>query len=650
VTRNLFRQVQQIMPRMGIRDKLVIIFFALIIIPMFLLWARWQETAVGSTKSVLQREVAERAREISDQVTRSLETNERQIIDLTRQAAFQSYGRELGFNGAAAPNDPLRIDLSAFLLAHQNLYSAVVAVGRDGQPIFRIEARQHSSGIIRPFVSDVSRDDAIPAVTTLFAKDQDRAFVGEIRREGKEILLNIVAPLRGDSGELTGALVVKVRADRLFAEAAGPRTMTAENRPENGRPQAVVIGNDGTVLYAADESKQSRPFGEAFSQFAPSVDKILARELKEAGSADRSAGYVAGDIDSEPWLIHYRQRRENPAFSTLIIQDYSKALSQVEFDSFVLLLLTLLLVIVAMLSIYFLISGTTDSIRRVTNGARAIATGNLGYHIQIKSKDETRVLAEAFNRMAGRLREMIRKEGEQKQFESFARLSAVLTHDLKNQILSLSLLVSNMERKFDREGFREDAMRTLSDSVNNLQSLVSKLSDPRTPTKRVREQSNLTNLVRRVIERTAAQADNRFQIQTNLNTEVLANVDGKAIERVIENLVINALEAMQDGGVLMVATRQDGENAIILVADTGKGMTEDFMRERLFQPFATTKKKGIGLGLYSCRDIIEQHGGRIDVASQVGRGTEFSVILPTRGNNTSSLSDSSGDIAASLLP
>lgn len=641
---------------MGIRDKLVIIFFALIIIPMFLLWARWQETAVGSTKSVLQREVAERAREISDQVTRSLESNERQILDLTRQSALQSYGRELGINSEAAPDDQLRIDLSAFLLAHQSLYSALVGVSRDGRPIFRIEARQHSSGTIRPFVSDVSRDDVVPPLSSLFAKGQDRAVVGEIQREGKGVFLNIIAPLRGESGEVTGGLVVKVRAERLFTEAAGPRTMTTENRPENGRPQAIIIANDGTVLYAGDETKQSKPFREVFGQLAPAVSRVreeLEKELPEVGSSDkgqRLPEYLASDLDSEPWLIHYRLRRENPTFSTLIVQDYTKALSQVEFDSFVLLLLTFLLVIVAMLSIYFLISGTTDSIRRVTNGARAIATGNLGYNIQIKSKDETRVLAEAFNRMAGRLREMIRKEGEQKQFESFARLSAVLTHDLKNQILSLSLLVSNMERKFDREGFREDAMRTLSDSVNNLQSLVSKLSDPRAPTKRIREQSNLTNLVRRVIDRTAAQAANRFQVQTNLNTEVLANVDGKAIERVIENLVINALEAMQDGGTLMVATRRDGDNAIISVADTGKGMTEEFMRERLFHPFATTKKKGIGLGLYSCRDIIEQHGGRIEVASQVGRGTEFSVILPMKGNNTSSLSDSSGDIASSLLP
>ena len=112
----------------------------------------------------------------------------------------------------------------------------------------------------------------------------------------------------------------------------------------------------------------------------------------------------------------------------------------------------------------------------------------------------------------------------------------------------------------------------------------------------------------------------------------VAVVDGKAVERVIENLVINALEAMPDGGNLRVATWQENGSAFVSVADTGKGMTEEFMRERLFHPFATTKKKGIGLGLYSCRDIIEQHGGRIDVARKVSVGTEFKIILPLKAD------------------
>jgi putative PEP-CTERM system histidine kinase len=327
-----------------------------------------------------------------------------------------------------------------------------------------------------------------------------------------------------------------------------------------------------------------------------------------------------------------------------MVGDYSKGARQLEFDSYVLLLLTMLLVIVAMLALYYLISEITGSIRRVTKGAKAIAMGNLTYQIKIKARDETRVLAEAFNRMADRLREMIRKEGEQKQFESFARLSSVLTHDLKNQILSLSLLVNNMERKFDREGFKEDAMRTLSDSVNNLQNLVAKLSDPRTPTKRFRERSNLSHLVERVIQRTAAQASGKYNVSSELTPELIALVDGKAVERVIENLVINAIEAMPDGGALRVATWKDNGSAFVSVTDSGKGMTEEFMRERLFHPFATTKKKGIGLGLYSCRDIIEQHGGRIDVASRVNVGTEFKVILPLKADESST-----GDLKAAAV-
>ncbi len=589
---------------MGIRDKLVIIFFALIIIPMFLLWARWQETAIGSTKSVLRRGLAERATEISDQVDLSLQSHQAQAVELTSQPSLRGYARELGLNTQAMPDNLLRIDLSAYLLAHQNVYAALVGVNRLGRPTFKIEARPGPNGVLRPFFESGQflEIDSLPTIGETFADNaeaakQERPQISEVLRDQDERFVQLMVPMRAEGGGLAGALLIRVRIEKLLAEAAGPRVKPSATGTDYSRPQAIITGPDGQVLYAAEESRQSRGFSEAFPQLASILTTVRGSEEPVA--------------DVEPWFLELRERTVSPRLSLMIVENYSSALSQVEFDSYVLLLLTILLVIVAMLSIYFLISGTTDSIRRVTSGARAIATGNLSYHIEIKSRDETRVLAEAFNRMASRLREMIRKEGEQKQFESFARLSAVLTHDLKNQILSLSLLVSNMERKFDREGFREDALRTLSDSVSNLQNLVSKLSDPRTPTKR-----------------TAAQASSRFQISTQLQPELLAMVDGKAIERVIENLVINALEAMPEGGSLMIASRRNQDQAIISIADTGKGMSEEFMRDRLFHPFATTKKKGIGLGLYSCRDIIEQHGGRIDVASQVGLGTEFSIILP----------------------
>ncbi|MEO6726129.1 MAG: sensor histidine kinase [Blastocatellia bacterium] len=600
---------------MAIRAKLVIVFFAFIIVPMFLLWARWQATAIESIKTVLKQSLNERASEISDQITRSLQNHQTQILELTRQPALRTYARGALQSTQVLPDKSLRDGLSALLLGHQPEYAALIGVNRQGTPLFKIEPGPGPNGVVFPYYSDknFSSEDIVQMPDAFTETAADVVFVSEIQQNNTGPYLHLIAPLRDETNHITAALVIKLRTEQLLGEAAGPRVIT-QGKSSGASPEAIILSPQGTVLYSADPSKQGRPYAEVFRDFRkPFTDLLL--------EADK-------DPKWEPWLIRYRLRESKPRLSIFMVENYSDAVGQLEFDSYVLLLLTMLLVIVAMLALYYLISGITDSIRKVTNGARAIATGNLGYQIRIKAKDETRVLAESFNRMASRLREMIRKEGEQKQFESFARLSAVLTHDLKNQILSLSLLVNNMERKFHREGFREDAMRTLSETVNNLQSLVSKMSDPRTPTKRIREKSNLTVLVERVLQRTAAQATNKYKVSTQLTPELFATVDGKAIERVIENLVINALEAMPDGGSLRIVTKVENGNAIVAIADSGKGMAEEFVRDRLFHPFATTKKKGIGLGLYSCRDIVEQHNGRIEVSSRVDSGTEFRIVIP----------------------
>ncbi len=571
---------------MRIREKLVIIFFTFIIIPMFLLWARFQGTAVGSIKTFLRQEISNRASDISDQITSNLKAQQNEVQALIHQPLLKAYARSIAQNPQALPDDNLLIELSAFLLTKQQHFSALLGVNNQGAPLFKLEPRIGENGVIRPYryIKDFSPDDNIDQRD--LPADSDSLFVSEIVQAGSSgPHIKIIAPLFDDANDVKGAFVVKVRADEMLKEAAGPRAATLSNQAELSHSEAIIISPTGTVLYATDPMKEWKPYKEVYRELDQPFTSLL--------QGDKIDGW-------DSWLIRHRLREESPKLSIFVVADFKTAVDRLESDSYVLLALTILLIIVAMLALYYLISSFTDSIRDVTRGAKAIATGNLGYQIKVKTRDETRVLAEAFNRMASRLRDMIRKEGEQKQFESFARLSSVMTHDLKNQILSLSLLVSNMERKFDREGFKEDAMRTLSDSVNNLENLVAKLSDPRTPTKRIREKSNLTNLVERVIQRTAAQTTNRYQVSVQLKPDVYATVDGKAIERVIENLVINALEAMPNGGSLSVTTQTDNGYAVITVADSGKGMTDEFVRDRLFHPFATTKKKGIGLGLYSC--------------------------------------------------
>ena len=123
---------------MAIRAKLVIIFFLIIIAPMFLLWARWQGTALGGIKSVMRQGLGDRAREISDQVTRSLQEHRVRITTLTKQPGLLTYAREAAQSGPPL-DEGLKNDLAAFLISHYKEYSALIIIDRKGTPLFKLE-------------------------------------------------------------------------------------------------------------------------------------------------------------------------------------------------------------------------------------------------------------------------------------------------------------------------------------------------------------------------------------------------------------------------------------------------------------------------------------------------------------------------------
>jgi signal transduction histidine kinase len=145
-------------------------------------------------------------------------------------------------------------------------------------------------------------------------------------------------------------------------------------------------------------------------------------------------------------------------------------------------------------------------------------------------------------------------------------------------------------------------------------------------------ETDLVPVLRRVLSTVAEPSRPLYEVEARLPDSLVATVEPERIENVFENLVINALEAMgARGGRLSVeAGALEGGLVFFSVADTGVGMSEEFVRERLFRPFSTTKTKGIGLGLFTCREVVEAHGGRLEVESRVGVGTRFRVVLPSR--------------------
>ncbi len=336
--------------------------------------------------------------------------------------------------------------------------------------------------------------------------------------------------------------------------------------------------------------------------------------------------------DGDRWLAAFRQV-EGLGLSLAVAENYSAAARGVTRAGALGIAVPLVAGAAGVALLLFVAGRTTQRINRV---AEALAGGDFEHPIDLSETGETRAVAEGFNRMSDRLRELIRREAESKQFESFMRLSAMLTHDLKNAISGLALLVSNMEKYMHREEFRQDAVSSLRVATDKLKRLVARLNEPVKSLsgeyRRDARATDLVEIIKRVLAVNAEPSVPLYQIETKLPDKLVAVVEPERIENVVENLVINALEAMgAAGGRLTVEAGKDAGNLVFFsVADTGAGMNEEFIRLRLFRPFATTKQKGIGLGLFTCREIVEAHGGRLEVESKPGAGTRFRVVLPSR--------------------
>jgi signal transduction histidine kinase len=275
---------------------------------------------------------------------------------------------------------------------------------------------------------------------------------------------------------------------------------------------------------------------------------------------------------------------------------------------------------------------------RVEEDLSAIAHGDIDRRIELQSSDDARAIADNINAMTAQLRAQIAREEESRQFESFVRLSAMLTHDLKNAIEGLSLTVNNMERHFDNEQFRIDAMKGLTNATDKLKAIVARLSRPVSSLSGEHKRPtniDLVPILKRVVAMTAEPARGKHAVQTKLPASLYALADPRSVEEVVENLILNALEAMGDNGgtlTLEAGPAANGEPSFS-VSDTGPGMSQTFIDNRLFRPFSTTKKHGIGLGLYTCREVIRAGGGSIEVQSVEGAGTTFRVVLPSISND-----------------
>jgi signal transduction histidine kinase len=205
------------------------------------------------------------------------------------------------------------------------------------------------------------------------------------------------------------------------------------------------------------------------------------------------------------------------------------------------------------------------------------------------------------------------------------RLTAAL-HDVKNAVSALSLLARNAATNFDDVEFQRDAMVTLSHTIARMQRVLAVLASPGLERRASSEPIDLQALI---LEATAPRAaDPRVRLVRRLGAVRPVYGDRDALLRVIENLVTNAAEAIDGTGTITITLSEDPGHAVVSIADTGQGMSDEYRTRRLFAPFSSTKTGGWGVGLYQTKQAVESQHGEIVVDSALGRGTTFTVRLP----------------------
>jgi putative PEP-CTERM system histidine kinase len=214
-----------------------------------------------------------------------------------------------------------------------------------------------------------------------------------------------------------------------------------------------------------------------------------------------------------------------------------------------------------------------------------------------------------------------------KELEAFQAISAFFVHDLKNAASTLSLTLQNLPVHFDDPIFRQDALRGIGETANRINQLINRVGALRHLELKLVE-LDLNRLVDDALE--VLKGAPEINVVKELHLQPKLKVDRDQFGSVITNLLLNARDAVGPGGEVRIETSQSDSWAILSVADNGCGMSPAFLRASLFRPFQTTKKKGLGIGMFQSKMIVEAHRGKIQVQSEPGAGTTFRIMLPLK--------------------
>jgi signal transduction histidine kinase len=286
---------------------------------------------------------------------------------------------------------------------------------------------------------------------------------------------------------------------------------------------------------------------------------------------------------------------------------------------------------------WWIAARVTRPLAQLSRTVDQVAAGNWSARAEVRSSDEVGRLGSAFNRMTQELAEQRDRLIQAERVAAWRDVARRLAHELKNPLFPLQITVENLQRarELDAAQFDEifiESTGTLRAELESLKAIVGRFADFAKMPQPEFESVDLNEIARAVVRLFEPQFSTvgRPQITTEFALdERLPRVeaDPLLLHKALENLIVNAIDAMPTGGALIVRTRRKADSAELEISDSGAGLSPED-RARLFTPYATSKPHGTGLGLAIVQAVVTDHGGTIEVESALGERTTFRIVLP----------------------
>jgi nitrogen fixation/metabolism regulation signal transduction histidine kinase len=396
-----------------------------------------------------------------------------------------------------------------------------------------------------------------------------------------------------------------------------------------------------SILYSAAGSdfEQAALTSSSGKIEKPEKLALLVREALHHDEMDAVVHWTSNIADSERFhTITLRDQAKSPVGLLMIGASRREMVMLQRQLRAIALIVAAIGILIAILVSGWLAARITRPVEALAEAARDVAGGRWDAKLDVHTRDELGELAATFNSMTRELVEQRDRLVQAERVAAWRELARRLAHELKNPLFPLQITVENLVRARElsptefEEVFSESTTTMLAE-LRNLKAIISRFSDFSKMPKPHFQRVEINDLVRNVVRLHEAQLQSAAKpIEVVVETDSAAgtiDADPELLHRVLANLVLNAMDAMPDGGRITVSTRLLAESIVIEVSDTGVGLTPE-ESERLFTPYYTTKQHGTGLGLAIAQSVIADHHGTITVSSTPGRGTTFHIELPVR--------------------